>query len=143
MDQKTTDELLQLLSDMHTETDLKEYMEKLEVIQKYHSFSEYLNEKIRESGKTAAFIIQTAQIQRNYGYQILDGSKNPGRNKVIALSLALQLLLEDTQRALILSGESILYSKNKRDSILIFSVQKNLSVQQVNELLFEMGEELL
>lgn len=88
-------------------------------------------------------MIQNAQIQRNYGYQILNGSKNPGRNKVIALSLALHFSLDETQRALTLSGENILYSKNKRDSILIFSIQKRLSVQQTNELLFEMNEATL
>lgn len=143
MNQKTTDELFQHLSSIHTEKELKEYTGYLETVCNYHSFAEYLNAKIIEKGKSAANVIHTAQIQRNYGYQILNGSKNPGRNKVIALSRALNLCLDDTQRALTLSGESVLYSKNKRDSIIIFSIQKNLSVQETNELLFEMGEPIL
>lgn len=143
MNQKTTDELLHLLSTIHTEDALKEYTGHLDHLSSYQSFSEYINDKILTSGKMISAVIQDAQIQRTYGYQILNGTKNPGRNKVIALSLALQLSLDDTQRALTLSGESILYSKNKRDSALIFALQKNLSVQQTNELLFDMKEELL
>ena len=143
MNQKTTNELLQHLSSIHTENELKAYTEHLDSISHYRSFAEYLNKKNTEAGLTAASVIQNAQIQRNYGYQILNGSKNPGRNKVIALSLALHFSLDETQRALTLSGENILYSKNKRDSILIFSIQKRLSVQQTNELLFEMNEATL
>lgn len=143
VNQKTTNELMHLLSEVHTEDALKEYTEGLEHIPHYHSFAEYMNAKISESKMSVASIIQNAQIQRNYGYQILNGSKNPGRNKVIAFSLTLHFSLEDTQRALTLAGESVLYSKNKRDSILIFSLQKGLSVQQTNELLFELQENIL
>jgi hypothetical protein len=143
MNQKTTDELLHLLSSIDTEEELKEYTGHLNDMFCYHSFAEYLNDKILENGMSAASIIRDAQIQRTYGYQILNGTKNPGRDKVIAFSLALHLSLDDTQRALVLSGESILYSKDRRDSILIFSVQRKLSVQQANELLFDMDEAVL
>ncbi len=37
----------------------------------------------------------------------------------------------------------MLYSKNKRDSILIFSIKKNLSVMETNDLLAEMHENAL
>lgn len=143
MDQKTTDELSQYLSSIRTEKDLKEYTGYLNTVCNYQSFAGYLNAKIVEKGESVASVIHIAQIQRNYGYQILNGSKNPGRNKVIALSLAVKFSLDDTQRALTLAGESILYSKNKRDSIIIFSIQKSLSVQETNELLFEMDEAIL
>lgn len=143
MKPKTTDELLHLLSSIHTEDALKDYTAYLDNISCYNSFSDYINAKMAEAGISAASVIQDAQLQRTYGYQILNGSKNPGRNKVLALSLSLNLSLDDTQRALTLANENILYSKNKRDSILIFSLQKKLSVQQTNELLFEMNEPLL
>lgn len=143
MTTKTTDELLHLLSSIHTEDALKDYTAYLDSISCYNSFSAYIHAKIAEAGISAASVIQNAQIPRTYGYQILNGSKNPGRNKVLALSLTLNLSLDDTQRALTLAGENILYSKNKRDSILIFSLQKKLSVQQTNELLFEMNKPLL
>lgn len=53
------------------------------------------------------------------------------------------LNLEETQRALSIAKEGKLYSKDKRDSILIYSINKKQTVLDTNNLLFEMGEELL
>ena len=91
----------------------------------------------------AAELIAASQIQRNYGYQILNGTRKPSRDKVLALCLALRLNLPDTGRALTLAQLGQLYPKKRRDSILIFSLNKRLSVLQTNELLLEMKEELL
>lgn len=87
-----------------------------------------------------AELIERAHLQRNYGYQILNGTKRPGRDKVIALCLALHLSFEETQRALTISKEGILYPKNLRDSVLIFSIHQKLSVMDTNALLDERGE---
>lgn len=86
---------------------------------------------------------ELSQIQRNYGYQILNGTKTPGRDKVIALCLSLSLSLEDTQRALMLANAGSLYARRKRDSILIFSLQKGLSVMDANILLTDFSEKPL
>lgn len=72
--------------------------------------------------------------------QILNGTKTPGRDKVIALCLSLSLSLEDTQRALMLADAGALYIRRKRDSILIFSLQKGLSVMDTNILLTGLSE---
>ncbi|MDD6243941.1 MAG: XRE family transcriptional regulator [Roseburia hominis] len=107
------------------------------------TFPDYLMAKMQCADMSAAELISRAQIQRNYGYQILDGRRNPSRDKVIAFSLALHLDVNETQRALMIEKNGQLYSKNKRDSILIFALGKKLSVIQTNELLYEMGEALL
>ena len=143
MDQKTTGELIQLLSSAKNISDLKQYTNALADMTSSVTFPEYLNELMCARSMTSSRLISEAQIQRNYGYQILDGRRNPSRDKVISLCLALKLELPETQRALTLTKNGQLYSKNKRDSILIFSLQKNLSVQQTNELLFEMNKPLL
>ena len=104
------------------------------------TFPEYLNEQMIAHNITAANLIAAAQIQRNYGYQILDGRRSPSRDKVISLCLALKLDLLETQRALTLTKNGQLYSKSKRDSILIFAIEKKLSVIDANALLEELGE---
>lgn len=73
---------------------------------------------------TPAELIASAGIQRNYGYQILDGRRHPARDKVLSLCLALTLDVTETQRALTLTQNGQLYSKNRRDSILIFALEK-------------------
>ena len=75
-----------------------------------------------------------------YAYQILNGSKNPGRDKTLAICLAAGMDYEETQRALALSDSGKLYPRKKRDSIIIFALHKRLSVQQTNELLYAEGE---
>ena len=87
------------------------------------------NELIRESG-----------LDRTYAYHILNGSRKPSRDKIVALSLAAGLDLTETQRGLELTHEGILYAKNRRDAVLIYAVKNQLSVMAANELLAQFGE---
>lgn len=139
----TTDELFKQLKKTSTVSALEKYTQEIMAHCPAQSFPEYLNHCLNISGLTPAQLIRDAQIQRNYGYQILNGTRNPGRNRIIALCLALSLSLEDTQRALTLAGEGILYPKSPRDSILIFSINKKLSVADTNLLLDSKGEKML
>lgn len=140
---KTTNELLELLSAMKSEASLQDFSNELKESEKRISFPAYLLEKMQEKELTPARLWELAQIQRNYGYQILNGTKVPGRDKVIALCLSLSLTLEETQRALILADAGALYARRTRDSILIFSLQKGLSVSDANILLYDNSEKPL
>lgn len=143
MPKKTTTELLHILSSVRTPAELQEYTNALTKEHISCSFSEYISQKLHEKNISAAQLIRASQIQRNYGYQILNGTRMPSRDKVLSLCLALSLDLTETQRALTCSQNGMLYSKNKRDSILIFSIKKNLSVMETNDLLAEMHENTL
>lgn len=143
MTSKTTGELMKLLSSVKNISELKQYTNTLSNDGLSITFPEYINKQMLLHHMTASQLIADAGLQRNYGYQILDGRRNPSRDKVIALCLALSLNLSDTGRALTLTKNGQLYSKNKRDSILIFALEKKLSVMDTNELLQEMSEPLL
>lgn len=141
--QPTTEELLKRLKNIKTESALDTYTLENTDYSLITSFPEYLESCRKSAGITAAQLIESAQIQRNYGYQILNGTKHPGRNKVIALCLALHLSYEEVQRALTLAKEGSLYPKNSRDFVLIFCINKKMSVMETNDLLDIRGEELL
>ena len=143
MSRKTTGELMKLLSSAKNISDLKQYTDTLSHNVFPSSFPEYLSELLRVHQMTPAELIASAGIQRNYGYQILDGRRHPSRDKVLSLCLALTLDVTETQRALTLTQNGQLYSKNRRDSILIFALEKKLSVIDTNALLEEMSEPLL
>lgn len=143
MKKKSTDELLNMLNSIDKVHDLQAFSDTTFPEGQACSFHEYINSFLIDSGMSASTLVAKSQIQRNYCYQILNGSKKPGRDKVIALCLTLRMPLSDTQRALILADESSLYPKKKRDSILIFAVNQSLSVQETNELLFKLGESTL
>lgn len=139
----TTDELLKILHSTHTVSELNKYTENLSEQKDNLSLSEYFSSYFRLHDIQESDLIRSSQIQRNYAYQILNGTKNPGRDKVLALCLAAQMNYEETQRALMLADLGKLYPRRKRDSIIIFALNQKLSVQQTNELLYEENENIL
>ena len=60
-----------------------------------------------------------------------------GREKLIAICIGIGLNLTETQRVLTIGKQKILYAKDARDSIIIFSINNNYSIMETNELLFE------
>lgn len=143
MNQRTTDELLKILNSMDSVQELKEFTLKTHQDITFSSFQDFLKYHMEKEKISASEIIHRSNIQRNYGYQILNGQKKPGREKVISFCLALELSLAQVQQALTITGEAVLYPKKRRDSILIFAVNHKLSVIETNELLYEMKEDTL
>ena len=90
-----------------------------------NKFSEYFNslEKVRGLGKNK--IIKDSGLDRTYGYQLLDLTKNKhlGRDKIIALSIAAGLDMKEMRRGLEIGGYSPLYSRDRRDAVPRFEHQ--------------------
>ncbi len=117
-----------------------------------NNFSNFNNDKSQKTTDQLLKILQNSNdinsyltdndsnIQKNYGYQIFDGSKTPSRDKVIALALAMQLTLDEANRLLHLSNNGILYPKIKRDSIIIFGLENNQKIIDLNITLDDLGE---
>lgn len=89
-------------------------------------------------------IINASLMSKDYAYGIFNGTKtNPSRDRIIALCVALNLSLDDTQRALKIGGVSILYSKSLRDAAIITCINNGDSVMEINRFLSEKGLEPL
>ena len=97
MTSKNTDELMHLLNETKNCAQLQTYTAALAQQAPLQSFSEYINSKMNEQNLSAAELIAASQLQRNYGYQILNGTRKPSRDKVLALCLALRLNLPDAE----------------------------------------------
>lgn len=138
-----TDELLKILNAANTVEELADYTAATSEQTPAKPFHQYVEELLHDKGISASQLIQKAQLQRTYGYQILSGAKNPGRDKVLAICLALSLTLEETQRALTLTKEGILYPKNRRDAVIIFALNKGFTVLETNDLLYNVEEDIL
>ena len=78
-----------------------------------------------------------------YLHQVFAKRRNPSRNRVISLCCGLDLSLEETQVLLRRSGFAELYLHNRRDAILIYGLMNGMSFFEVNDQLFEKGEETL
>jgi hypothetical protein len=86
---------------------------------------------------TKSELIKRTTLDRTYAYQIFNASKKPSQDKVIQLSLALQLNIHDTNILLTLSDNKSLYPKIKRDALIILCLNRHYSVIETNELLDE------
>ncbi|MCI8489649.1 MAG: XRE family transcriptional regulator [Lachnospiraceae bacterium] len=103
----------------------------------------YLDKVFAKSEITRSQCIRNSGLDRTYCYQIFSGQKLPSRDKVLALCFGLALGFEKTQLLLKSTGYPPLYPRNKRDSILIFALQRKHSILETNELLQDLGYELV
>ena len=136
---KDTDNLLNQLKNSQDLESLSSYLSTIET-EYPDSISEYLKSILKERHLSMADAIKKSRIERTYCYQIFNGRKKPGRDKLLAIALALNLSFEETQRLLEIANEGVLYARSKRDSILIYSLNHKMSVLDTNFLLNQYSE---
>lgn len=105
--------------------------------------AEYLNEMLIKYDLEKCDVNRKADLAGNYFYQVCNGSKSPGRDKLIQIALGFPLTLRETQYLLRLGGHSELYVRNSRDAFLMFAIEKGYGIQRVNELLYENKKDML
>lgn len=137
---KTTEELLNTLK--HT-VSITSYLSQEQDNLKTLPLHTYLNDIFAEKEISPSQCIRNSGLDRTYCYQIFSGRKLPSRDKVLALCFGLSLDVEDTQLLLKSTGYTQLYPRNERDSIIIFALQRNASILEANELLLDLGYEIL
>ena len=134
---KSTDELLNLLQNL----DIEEF--KKEDSFQNINISEYLNELLQTQGLSPRDIIIKLNMERSYAYQILKGRRNPTRNFLIRIALLCQLTVDETQKLLTAGNRPILYPRNRFGAAVLYCIQHKLNEEELNELLLDIGEEML
>lgn len=105
--------------------------------------SEMLEALMTEKGLKKTEVIRRSEVSEIYAYQIFSGRRLPQRNKLICLALGMGLSVEETQSLLRCGGYSPLYVKLPFDSVVLYGIHKGLSVPELNDLLFEYGQDML
>ena len=119
--------------------EFEQYIDKYQIKQNNEvDIKEYFNTYIGEHNLELKEVVKKSDIPRDYAYGILNGNrKNPSRDRIIALCLACNMNLTDTNRALKIAKHSPLYSKVNRDAAIIIMINREeYSVQIVNEFLY-------
>ena len=106
------------------------------------SVSEFLNEMLIRYNTEKNEVIRRAEMAGTYGYQIFDGSKKAGRDKLLQLAFGFPLTKDETDYVLRCAGYAALYVRNSRDALLIYALYKQYDIRKTNELLYEQGEKL-
>ena len=84
--------------------------------------SKYIDEKKISKAK----VIRILNIDRNYGYQILNGTRAPTRNCLIQIALILKLDTAQINYLLRLAGKPPLYVRNLVDAKVFYAVKHNM-----------------
>ena len=143
MDESTTRKLSDILSNIDNTKDMEKFMAEPKVTDSFKNFPDYFRSLDSVQKMESSELIRKSGLERSYYYQVMKGTRSPGRDKVLRLCLAAGLSLRETTRALELSGNAPLYPKNRRDIILTVSVNQSASVDDANLLLYKYGEEPL
>ena len=143
MDETTTQKLEKILAGIRKTEEMDSYLETPKVKDAGTSMLDYFRSlpEVRKLPDTD--LIKRSGIEKSYYYQIMKGSKNPSRDKVLRLCIGAGLSLRETTRMLELSGFPPLYPKNKRDVILTVVINQGAGVDEANLLLYDYKEEPL
>lgn len=135
---KTTDELQSQLNEI---TDLNKYLHDNQQELKVPNALEYLVQIAEAKGLSRADLIRNSQLERSFGYHLLDGTKNLTRDKALALAFGSKLTQEETQNFLKYAQLPRLYARDPRDNIILFCLSKGRSLIDTNLTLAELKQE--
>lgn len=141
MNYRTTD-LMNELKNISGEDGFKNFEKKHSDITTYESLNDYFNYYIQHHPDIdITTAVKRSNIERGYAYQILNGRKShPGKYKLAILCICMGMNLKEIQRALTISGSSVLYPKIPMDAALIVCINSGYnSALQINEFLCSNG----
>lgn len=136
MNSDKTVELMSILNDIEDESFLDEFLKTTSDNFSDLGLPKFFKDICSEKNISKSLLIKNAEIDRTYGYQILNGTKKPSRDKILKLCISANLNLEESNKALKLGNVGELYPKNPRDSVIIFGLNKNLDILKIDELLY-------
>ena len=119
-------------------TNLEKTLKKIsteEQLNTYTSFLDYFYALKKVKSLDKATLVKKSGLERTYCYHILNGTKEPGRDKILCLCIAAQLNILETNRSLKSAHLPQLYVKDNRDAIIQYALQKQLTISETNDLL--------
>lgn len=136
MDNKnnSTTDLFRILSNSDS---IDVFLDEYDSVLEKPTFSAYINKLIEEKNCSIPEIIERSCMSQSYCYQLIKGIRKPSRDKIIQLGIGIELNLNEINKLLRVGGKSELYCRDKRDAIVIFGINNNLAVMDIEELLYE------
>lgn len=102
----------------------------------------YLKKLLADSNLNVSQVVDRS-YKGEYIYQVFRGIKNPSRDVVVSIALAMKLNLDETDKLLRIARMPRLDARNRRDSILIYALNQGLEVPDTNDVLYEFKEACL
>ena len=137
---KNTDDLQQELMEAH---DLDQFLSDNEENFINNSVCELLSLLFRKRNISKATLAKQSGMSEVYLHQVFAGRRNPSRSRLLCLCFGLQTTVEETQELLQQCGFARLYTKNRRDAIILYGILNGQDLFAVNDKLFAENEESL
>lgn len=136
-----TERLEEIVKTLRTSQDVENYLEVELAEEEIRYFYQYLNQYVGEKKIPMSQVISSSKINKNYVYNITNGSKKrPGRDKIIALCFGAAMTYEEINRGLEIGGCCRLNPKDARDVwISVFANRKQYDILELNILLEQQG----
>lgn len=136
--ERLTEELLERLL---TSTAIEGFLDGEEFVDR--ELPAYLRGLLERNGLQRADVVRASGVNATFVYDIFAGKSLPGRDRALMLAFGLGCDLRQTQRLLRLAGVSELWSRNRRDAILIWCIAHGFSRAQADDELYRFGEKTM
>ena len=151
MKEPSTKDVLEKLENVTTIAEGMDYIKNNAESYSEKTFTDFFNKYLADHpDKNLPEIIDNSLIKREYAYEIINGSKNGSRDRIIALCFAAGMNRDEVNHGLTYSENKLLYAKNNRDATIILALNKRekkntiyQTVLQLNDLLESNGYEAL
>lgn len=134
----------QLLDRLLSSVNPKHYLDDMpEESREVRGLPDYLADLMQTHGVTRAEVIRQSEVNATFAYQIFQGERHPRRDVVLQLAFGIGCNLRETQRLLRLADHGELWPRRRRDAIIIFCLNRGMSLMNCNDELYGLGEPIL
>lgn len=95
-----------------------------------------INKYIVEKNMLHKDIIRALNVERSYGYQLLNGKRTPTRNQIVRIALILKLNFDQVQRLLKTAKKDVLYPRNMTDAKIIYALEHDMDYESACEFIW-------
>lgn len=139
----STGELQNILLNAHSPKALDDYLDHHTLPDDDLSFSAVFQSLLKQHKLSKSKVVHDSTLDRTYAYQILNGSRSPSRDKILALSISAGFSVKEVRRLLECAKAGILYSRSARDAVILYGIENHLGVMRINEMLEDRNEKII
>ena len=133
-----------LWKDINSTDNIEKFLEKNKDNFINGSLGEYISYLLDEKKLTIARVARRGQMSASYLYKINENAKTEiSRDRLLQICFGFGLTSQESQKLLRLGRAGELYPLVKRDSIIIFCLDKHIDIIECDKKLDEIGEKTL
>ena len=133
MNEKNTDTLQQ---ELMSTNNLDRFLTENDASFRNVPLQEAIQRIFDEKGMSKAQLAKQSGISEVYLHQLFSGRRFPSRSRLLCLCFGLGATVDEAQYLLQQARHAPLYSRDRRDAIIIFALSHHMTLFEVNDKLF-------